>query len=71
MQEDIEESEKVIDNILLSHVIEGGTIAPKMLKYTEAITIANGGIQEIKRYDKNVDSSLRILERKINQYLKQ
>jgi len=71
LQEDIEESEKVIDNILLSHVIEGGTIAPKMLKYTEAITIANGGIQEIKRYDKNVDSSLRILERKINQYLKQ
>ncbi|NLX64411.1 MAG: sugar ABC transporter substrate-binding protein [Clostridiaceae bacterium] len=71
LQEDIEESEKVIDNILLSHVIEEGTVAPKILKYNEAITIANGGIQEIIRYDKNVESSLKILERKINQYLKQ
>ncbi|NLU52623.1 MAG: sugar ABC transporter substrate-binding protein [Clostridiaceae bacterium] len=71
LQEDIEESEKVIDNLLLSRVIEEGTVAPKILKYNEAITIANGGIQEIIRYDKNVDSSLKILERKINQFLKQ
>jgi len=71
LQEDMEESEKVIDNVLLSRVIEEGTVAPKILKYNEAITIANGGIQEIIRYDKNVESSLKILERKINQYLKQ
>lgn len=71
LQEDMEESEKVIDNILLSNVIEEGTVAPKILKYNEAITIANGGIYEIIRYDKNVESSLKILERKINQYLKQ
>ena len=67
----MEESEKVIDNILLSRVIEEGTVAPKILKYNEAITIANGGIQDIIRYDKNVESSLQILERRINQYLKQ
>lgn len=71
LQEDMEESEKVIDNFLLSRVIEEGTFAPKILKYNEAITIANGGIQDIIRYDKNVESSLKILERKINQYLKQ
>lgn len=71
LQEDVEESEKVIDNVLLSRVIEEGTVAPKILKYNEAITIANGGIQEIIRYDRNVESTLRILERKINQYLKQ
>ncbi|MBZ4666182.1 sugar ABC transporter substrate-binding protein [Mahella sp.] len=71
LQEDMEESEKVIDNVLLSRVIEEGTVAPKILKYNEAITIANNGIQEIIRYDKNVESSLKILERKINQYLKQ
>jgi len=71
LQEDVEESEKVIDNLLLSRVIEEGTVAPKILKYNEAITIANGGIQDIIRYDKDVESSLRILERKINEYLKQ
>lgn len=71
LQVDMEESEKVIDNLLLSRVIEEGTVAPKILKYNEAITIANGGIQEILTYDKNVESSLKILEIRINQYLKQ
>lgn len=71
LQEDMEESEKVIDNVLLSNVIEEGTVAPKILKYNEAITIANGGIQEIISYDKNIESSLKILERRINQFLKQ
>jgi multiple sugar transport system substrate-binding protein len=71
LQVDMEESEKVIDNLLLSRVIEEGTVAPKILKYNEAITIANGGIQEILTYDKNVESSLKTLEIRINQYLKQ
>jgi len=42
LQEDMEESEKVIDKVLLSRVIEEGTVAPKILKYNEAIAIANG-----------------------------
>jgi len=71
LQEDMEESEKVIDNVLLSRVIEEGTVAPKILKYNEAITIANGGIQEIISSDKNIEGSLKILERNINQFLKQ
>lgn len=71
LQEGMEESEKVIDNMLLSRVIEEGAFAPKILKYNEAITIANAGIQEIIQYDKNVESSLKILERRVNQYLKQ
>lgn len=71
LQEDMEESEKVIDNVLLSRVIEEGAVAPKILKYNEAITIANGGIQEIISSDKNIEGSLKILERNINQFLKQ
>lgn len=71
LQEDMEESEKVIENPLLSRVIEEGAVAPKILKYNEAITIANGGIKEIIQYDKNIESSLKILEIRINQYLKQ
>jgi len=71
LQEGMDESEKVIDNLLLSRVIEEGSVAPKILKYNEAITIANAGIQEIIQYDKNVESTLKILERRVNQYLKQ
>lgn len=71
LQEDMGENEKVINNSLLAQVIQEGSITPKILKYNEAITIANGGIQEIIQYGKTVESSLKILERKINQYLKQ
>jgi multiple sugar transport system substrate-binding protein len=71
LQEDMEESEKVIDNELLSRVIEQGTVAPQFLKYKEAIVIATSEIQGIIENDKNVDSSLKILQRKVDQYLKQ
>lgn len=71
LQEYMEESEKVIDNELLSRVIEQGTIAPKFLKYREAVVIATSEIQMIIENNKNVDSSLKILQRKVNQYLKQ
>lgn len=71
LQEYMEESEKVIDNALLCRVIEQGAIAPKFLKYREAVDIATSDIQSIIENDKNVDSSLKILQRKVNQYLKQ
>jgi len=71
LQEDMEVSEKVIDNELLSRVIEQGTVAPQILKYKEAIAIATSEIQGIIENDKNVDSSLKILQRKVDQYLKQ
>lgn len=71
LQEYMEESEKVIDNELLSRVIEQGTIEPQILKYKEAILLANSEIQEIIENNKSIDSSLKILQRKINQYMKQ
>ncbi len=71
LQEYMEESEKVIDNELLSRVIEQGTVAPQILKYKEAIALATSEIQGIIENNKNIDSALKILQRKINQYLKQ
>jgi multiple sugar transport system substrate-binding protein len=71
LQEYMEESEKVIDNELLSRVIEQGTIAPQILKYKEAISLATSDIQGIVENNKSIDSSLKILQRKINQYMKQ
>lgn len=71
LQEYMEESEKVIDNELLSRVIEQGMVAPQFLKYKEAVSLATSEIQGIIENDKNIDSSLKILQNKINQYLKQ
>lgn len=71
LQEYMEESEKVIDNELLSRVIEEGMVAPQFLKYKEAVSLATSEIQVIIENDKNIDSSLKILQNKINQYLKQ
>lgn len=71
LQEYMEESEKVIDHELLSRVIEQGMAAPQLLKYNEAVSLANSEIQAIIENDKNIDSSLKILQNKINQYLNQ
>jgi len=71
LQEYMEESEKVIDNDLLSRVIEQGMVAPQILKYKEAVSLATSEIQGIIENDKNIDSSLKILQNKINEYLKQ
>lgn len=71
LQEYMEESEKVIDNELLSRVIEQGMVAPQFLKYKEAVSLATSEIQGIIENDKNIDSSLKILQNKIDQYLKQ
>lgn len=71
LQEYMEESEKVIDHELLSRVIEQGMAAPQFLKYNEAVSLANSEIQAIIENDKNIDSSLKILQNKINQYLNQ
>jgi multiple sugar transport system substrate-binding protein len=71
LQEYMEESERVIDNDLLSRVIEQGMVAPQFLKYKEAVSLATSEIQGTIENDKNIDSSLKILQNKINQYLKQ
>jgi len=71
LQEYMEESERVIDNELLSRVIEQGMVAPQFLRYREAVSLATSEIQVIIENDKNIDSSLKILQNKINEYLKQ
>ncbi len=71
LQEYMEESERVINNDLLSRVIEQGMVAPQFLKYKEAVSLATSEIQGTIENGKNIDSSLKILQNKINQYLKQ
>ncbi len=71
LQEDMEESEKVIDSKLLSQVLEEGIITPKFPKYSDAMALAEGEINEMIKGDNNIDSSLKILQRSINRYLAQ
>ena len=70
LREDTEVSDKIIDNELLSWVMENGVTDPKFNKYEESMTLAESEIEKILSQDKNIDSSLEILQRKINQYLK-
>lgn len=71
LQEDIGEGEKIIDNQLLSQVVEQGRIASNLPRYSEVMALAASEIQDIIDKDKSIDSSLKILERKINQFLQQ
>lgn len=71
VQEDMEEGDKVISGSLLGKVIEEGYIEPKFKKYEQAMSIANSEINSILESNKNVDSNLKILQRTMNNYLKQ
>lgn len=69
LQADMENSEKVINNQLLSDVIEQGTIVPKFELYEDAFSLAESEISKIISEGKNVDSSMKIFQRSISQFL--
>ncbi|MGL5260630.1 MAG: ABC transporter substrate-binding protein [Lachnospiraceae bacterium] len=69
--EDMEKNETVISGKLLGNVIENGKIEPKFKKYEQALTIAESEISSILESKKNIDSSLKILQRTINDFLQQ
>lgn len=71
VQEDMEEGDTVISGNLLGRVIEEGHIEPQFKKYDQAKALADSEISKIIENDKTVDSSLKILQREINSYLKQ
>lgn len=70
LQEDMEKTEKVIDNKLLSNVIESGKVTPKFPKYSGAINMADNEINRIIEDEDNIENSLRILQRQVEQYLR-
>ncbi len=70
LQEDMDEGEQVIDSELLGAVVEGGSIAPHFAKYQQVLSLADGEIARIVEDDGNIDSSLKIFQRSITDYLK-
>ncbi len=71
VQEDMEEGDTVISGYLLGKVIEEGHIEPQFKKYEQAVALADSEISSILENDKTIDSSLKILQRTVNNYLKQ
>ena len=71
LQEDMEKDEKIIDNKLLGEVVENGVVTARFPKYSEALAMADSEISRIISDGDNIDNSLRILQRQLNQYLRQ
>ncbi len=71
LRRDMEASDRVIDRKLLSAVIENGMDMPRFARYGEALALAEGEILKIYEEEKNVDSSLKIVQRAINHFLTQ
>ncbi len=71
IQEYMEEGDIVIDSKMLSTVIEKGVNRPKFAKYQEAMALADNEISKIIEGNKNADTTLKLLQRNLNKFLKQ
>lgn len=71
LKQDMEASDKVIDNELLSAVIEKGMVPPRFAKYEDALALAEGEVLRIYEGEKNVENSLKLAQRTIEHFLTQ
>lgn len=71
LQEDMEDGEKVIDSMILSRIIEEGTVVPKFKKYEQALSLSENAINKMIEEDSNAESTMKILQKTIQSYLKQ
>lgn len=71
LRRDMEVDEKIIDSGLLSDVIENGAIPPGFSNYSKALSLAESEISSILEEEKNIDSSMKKLQRDIYKYIKQ
>lgn len=70
IQENMEEGDTVISGELLGQVIEGGHTDPKFRKFKQALSLVNNDITDILEADKTIDSSLKILEQSMEEFLR-
>ena len=71
LRRDMEVNEKIIDSSLLNDVIENGTITPAFSSYSEAVSLAESEVAKMVDEEKNIDSSMKKLQRDISKYLKE
>ncbi len=70
IRRDMDASEKVIDCELLESVIENGKTIKSFSEYESAMLFAESRIGEIYEDDRNVESSIKILQRDMLKFLK-
>lgn len=70
IRRDMDASEKVIDCELLESVIENGKTIRSFSGYESAMLFAESRIEEIYEDDRNVESSIKILQRDMLKFLK-
>lgn len=61
----------IINRHLLSKVIEEGYVQPQFKKYEQAMSLADSEMNQILGSDKTIESSLKLLQRSINEFLSQ
>lgn len=71
LQEDMEDGEKVIDSMILSRIIEDGTVVPKFKKYDQALSLSENAVNKMLETDSDAESTMKILQKTIQSYLKQ
>lgn len=72
IKDNMDKEETVISSEILYDVIQNGVIRPKFCSYNQyeqIITLANNQINEIFEKEENIESSMKIFQRKLNQYL--
>lgn len=71
LRRDMDEEEGGIDNKVLSAAIEQGVVVPKFTKYEEAMVLVDNQIKKIMNDEGNLESSLKIFQRKLDTFLNQ
>lgn len=71
LQEAMEDGEKVIDSAIFGRIIEEGTVVPKFKKYDQALSLCENEINKMFEEDNNVESTMKILQKTIEAYLKE
>ena len=71
LKRDTEEGDKIIDNELLSKVMENVMVTPRFAQYEDALAMAEGEVLKIYEDEKNVDSSLKIAKITLEHFLSQ
>ncbi len=60
---------KDIDGEFVGKVIDGGTVKPKFENYQGAIQIADAEINKLYTQDTDLDNAMRIIQRKVQEYI--
>lgn len=69
IRETLDGTEKMIDGAFISKVIENGRIKPKFASYQEAVQLADGEILKLFDEDTDLDNAMRLIQRKVQNFI--